>query len=518
MPNRVQVLRSNTAGNRPPAGQAPGSIYVNWADRQLGSINGTGANQDLIAVRFYSTGAFYAVGDLVAYNGALYQAVVPASPGAFNPVNWSRLGTLQDLANYLPLTGGTLTGPLALPAAPTAASQAANKSYVDAGDATATTVANTKVPLAGGTMTGLLTLSGAPTAAGHAATKSYVDTGDALSVPLAGGTMTGPLVLPGAPTAANQAATKGYVDSGAFLPLTGGTLTGQLNGTVGNFSSNVYGTNFLGSGSVYPSYNVNTTSNLNSSATAINMVFNGSNYVSAQSSVVYLVAAGGSCSFNGSTFTVPYLTSNNNITVAGSAFINAALYVYAAPSGNNYVLSGNSSQRILQWSGGWYQYWATSGGATFWINNSGNAMSLDGPGNLVLYNGAAYKPGGGAWAATSDDRTKQNVEPYQSGLDQILQLEPIAFQYNGLGQTPNDGKTYYGLSAQSTQPIMPELVHSLDEPKESLTHPGEMLAREEDILPGQLATDLGSLPLALVNAIKTLAARVEYLEAMVVPR
>ena len=47
-----------------------------------------------------------------------------------------------------------------------------------------------------------------------------------------GDTMTGPLVLPGDPTEDNQAATKKYVDEhgggGPYLPLSGGTMTGDI--------------------------------------------------------------------------------------------------------------------------------------------------------------------------------------------------------------------------------------------------------------------------------------------------
>ncbi len=53
------------------------------------------------------------------------------------------------------------------------------------------------------------------------------------AVPLAGGTMTGPLILSGDPTNVRGAATKQYVDARvggtAFLPITGGALTGNLS-------------------------------------------------------------------------------------------------------------------------------------------------------------------------------------------------------------------------------------------------------------------------------------------------
>src|SRR3954470_6206332 len=51
-------------------------------------------------------------------------------------------------------------------------------------------------------------------------------TADARYVNIAGDTMTAALVLPGNPAAALEAAPKQYVD--LMLPLTGGTLTGDL--------------------------------------------------------------------------------------------------------------------------------------------------------------------------------------------------------------------------------------------------------------------------------------------------
>lgn len=79
-------------------------------------------------------------------------------------------------ANFLPLTGGTLTGPLVLPGIdPTDANHAARKSYVD-------NILGDKLPLSGGAMSGDINMQGNhifalpdPVAEQEPATKAYVD-------------------------------------------------------------------------------------------------------------------------------------------------------------------------------------------------------------------------------------------------------------------------------------------------------------------------------------------------------
>lgn len=128
--------------------------------------------------------------------------------------------TLKSLAsNTLPLSGGTLSGPLVLSATPTLALQAASKSYVDQKLATV-------MPLTGGTLQGTLTLSAAPQNPLDAAGKQYVDGAVSTSLPVAGGSLTGPLLLSADPTVALHASTKRYVD--LKLARSGDTMSGIL--------------------------------------------------------------------------------------------------------------------------------------------------------------------------------------------------------------------------------------------------------------------------------------------------
>jgi len=160
-------------------------------------------------------------------------------------------------------------------------------------------------------------------------------------------------------------------------------------------------------------------------------------------------------------------------------------------------------QRILQWQTNVTDVYDEQNGTRFWNSNT-SLMSLQYGGHLTI-TGNAFKPSGGAWAATSDDRVKRHVEPYRSGLAEICALLPIAFEYNGEGGTADDGVTHYGLSAQATQPIMPELVFEMATPRLD----GSI---DPQLLPGQLGTQLGPLLLAACNAIRELAERVTALE------
>ena len=189
----------------------------------------------------------------------------------------------------------------------------------------------------------------------------------------------------------------------------------------------------------------------------------------------------------------------NNLTLTGAAAVtgNVQLGSLSFTGHTDWQMYVTGTQRVLQWASTVSDIYDTNSFIRSFVIGSINRVQIDSSGDLSVQT-KGYQPGGGTWGASSDDRVKRDVAPYTAGLEQIMQLRPIAFSYNGKGDTTDDGKTYYGVSAQATQPVMPELV-------------AEMAPRAGR-LKGQLATHLGPLTLALCNAVRQLSDRIAALE------
>ena len=91
-------------------------------------------------------------------------------------------------------------------------------------------------------------------------------------------------------------------------------------------------------------------------------------------------------------------------------------------------------------------------------------LTLEGDGDLVVF-AQAFKPGGGAWAASSDARLKTAVEPLTGALDRLLALRGTTFEYRA-DATP---KSLYlpgrqiGFIAQEVESVFPQWVGETEE-------------------------------------------------------
>jgi hypothetical protein len=97
----------------------------------------------------------------------------------------------------------------------------------------------------------------------------------------------------------------------------------------------------------------------------------------------------------------------------------------------------------------------------------------------------------GSWGFISDASVKQDIEPYERGLDAIMRLEPVSYTYRVGAPVYNGGVRQYGLVAQEVGNVVPEMVGELD---------------------GLKTLTPGHLHYISINAIKELADRITALE------
>ena len=304
----------------------------------------------------------------------------------------------------------------------------------------------------------------------------------------------------------------------------------------------------------------------------VRVVYNGGNAAGGQGNVSFEAAGGLSCSgpITGSGF-----ACTNNISLGGAIYLGNSDYglIYWGTSGARYLeqngsevnwqnvnfhipggnisaggaMSSNtmdcngftcrgdvqlaSNPAALYWAGHYMQF---DGSWTMYMGQMDLNVqhgSLGVAGNLSIQ-GQGYKPGGGVWGDNSDARIKNILGDYTSGLDEILALHPKRFTFKGndtigppknevhpapgtkadeseptvpYGNSPHysaalNEREFVGLIAQEADPVMPEMISN---------HEGYIDGVITDVL------DIDSTPLiyALINAVKTLAARVEELEA-----
>ena len=94
------------------------------------------------------------------------------------------------------------------------------------------------------------------------------------------------------------------------------------------------------------------------------------------------------------------------------------------------------------------------------IEQHGNVgIGTTAPDSLLTVNGSADKPGGGSWGTFSDGRLKNLDGSFNSGLSQVLKLNPVRYRYkadNAMGI--RDTEEHIGVVAQDVQQVIPEAV------------------------------------------------------------
>jgi len=124
---------------------------------------------------------------------------------------------------------------------------------------------------------------------------------------------------------------------------------------------------------------------------------------------------------------------------------------------------------------------------------------------LQLSSDSAAKPSTNTWTVSSDERIKRNILPYEDGLAMLLRVEPVTYQYNGLGGFAESDDRHIGIIAQALQPVAPYMIAS---------HKGKLNPENPDEEEIDLLDYNGhAMTFALINAVKELHGIIQELKA-----
>lgn len=178
----------------------------------------------------------------------------------------------------------------------------------------------------------------------------------------------------------------------------------------------------------------------------------------------------------------------NSSTYTATGILGGADNAYLYTTGNDFVIGNSTNNKSLIF------FTTTSGTNTerMRITNTGLV-----PGSDNTYtDGTSSNRWSAVWSAngtiqTSDIRLKKNILPLGYGLKEVLQLQPVRYDWKD-----NSGKNKIGLIAQEVRKIIPQVVVGNEE-KENL------------------GMNYAELVPVLINAIKELNKKVENLEAQI---
>jgi hypothetical protein len=125
------------------------------------------------------------------------------------------------------------------------------------------------------------------------------------------------------------------------------------------------------------------------------------------------------------------------------------------------------------------------------ISGSNSGLAYWGTGSIIV-TGDAFKPGGGTWKDFSDERVKKDVKDFRQGLAELKRLRPVAYKFNGLAGTQDNGKEYVGVIAQELEKVLPAMVSS----KKAKLHPSD--ADETDLK----QVDSSNFTYILINSVQ----------------
>ena len=185
-------------------------------------------------------------------------------------------------------------------------------------------------------------------------------------------------------------------------------------------------------------------------------------------------------------------TNNNGTSAAAGQVVVGKWNDYTSGVGHSFAVGTGSS--------------ASSRYTAFCVRDIGYVgIGVNAPNyQLQLSINSAAKPSSNVWTVISDERVKENIKPYEKGLNEILQVNTKTFDYNGKAGFEKT-KGNIGIIAQEMMHIFPETINSYS-----------AKLNEDDEEETELYNfDGHALTFALINAVKELKAEIEELKKQI---
>lgn len=163
----------------------------------------------------------------------------------------------------------------------------------------------------------------------------------------------------------------------------------------------------------------------------------------------YGVSAGITC---GTGYTIGLVGNCSTASPSGGRAYGVYGQVGNATSGYNYgvygFLSGSNAGAAI--------YGTESGDVDIDGGLFGSTNTFAGffNGDLLTTDDSPEKPTAGSWSGYSDKRLKKDIKIFSDGLNVLRKLNPVSYQFNGIGNLPT-GKSYIGVLAQDIKEIAP---------------------------------------------------------------
>jgi hypothetical protein len=127
----------------------------------------------------------------------------------------------------------------------------------------------------------------------------------------------------------------------------------------------------------------------------------------------------------------------------------------------NYSLVGDGTNTFIAAPTGQILFRVDKNSYTAMFIGSSGAVGIGtlSPDNSLSVNGNADKTGGGSWGTFSDGRLKNLNGSFNTGLSQVLKIQPVRYRYkadNAMGL--HDTDEHIGVVAQEVQKVIPEAV------------------------------------------------------------